>query len=745
MGKFIITIFCSFISLNLPSQSVYIKAGEVFNGMNFIGSKIISVKGGLITGIYDEDYQVPEGFNLINATNCTILPGLIDSHLHFMGAALPYISEIEKYSFGRLASEGLSLFPEHRRQLILNGITTIIDMGAPLKCYQKIRKAALEYKILGPEIYYPGPLITAPDGHPVGTIYKGQHDLILNGTMQVSDDSKARKEIDNLSYKKVDFIKIIYDRAWYLNEGVPRLDFGIAKAITEEAHKLGLKVIAHVGSEEEAWDMINIDVDGVEHGFKISSDSILIAFRDQNISFTPTLTAYDHYAPEAVKFMEETINRASLLGVPLTVGTDYPGSYGISCGEDLYKEIRHLEQSGISRTNVLRGATSYGARKIGKENEIGYIREGYRANLVFYEGLVDTGELNSLRVLKTMINGSIIAENGRIVPEYKSFFKTRNTIVFPYGYYDVVSGMNIGMNYTNFNLFKTGTSLFADLALSTKNMCSGNLQFFFPSPLKKTSLKASFHFDNLNRLFYGIGNNSLPENQTEYISSSMRECVSASMTLTKNWNLLHSITLDQFKFFGLDNLNSSNVGLSGGNQTILALSLIFDTRDHQNNPWTGLMISFTPELSSTLLGSKNDFGRITFDARGYISPIPKNTFCSRILFRQALGNVPFYLMPDFGGETIGRGYITSRFINRSGLYFQAEYRFPIWKIISCVAFFDAGQVQETPKGMKLSSFHQNIGLGPRFSFGSNENSILGLDLGFSKETMMVQFHAGHSF
>ena len=53
---------------------------------------------------------------------------------------MPYVTEIEKHSWGKLASEGISLFPEHRLHLLMNGITSIIDMGAPLKSYQQIDK-----------------------------------------------------------------------------------------------------------------------------------------------------------------------------------------------------------------------------------------------------------------------------------------------------------------------------------------------------------------------------------------------------------------------------------------------------------------------------------------------------------------------------------------------------------------------------------------------------------------------------
>ncbi len=221
------------LSLQSYTQTVYIRAGRLFDGNQFLGGRVITINNGLIQEIYEESYQIPDSSYIIDASNCTVLPGLIDSHIHFMGAPMPYLSEIEKHSWGKLASEGISLFPEHRLHLLKNGITSIIDMGAPLKSYKKISKTMRKGKIVGPELYYPGPLITSPKGHPAGTFYTGQHDLILNGTFQVTEVAKARKEVEFLANQKVDFIKIVYDRMWYLKGGAPRLDLEVAKGIVE--------------------------------------------------------------------------------------------------------------------------------------------------------------------------------------------------------------------------------------------------------------------------------------------------------------------------------------------------------------------------------------------------------------------------------------------------------------------------------------------------------------------------------
>ncbi len=733
------------IFLQSQAQSVYIKAGQVFDGKQYIGSSIIAINKGQIQGVFSQDFKIPDNARVIDASDCTLLPGFTDSHIHFMGASMPYIAEIEKHSWGKLAGEGISLFPEHRLHLLMNGVTSIIDMGSPLKSYIPVRKALNKGKIIGPELYYPGPLFTAPNGHPVG-YYTGHHDLISLGTYQVTDVAKAKKEVDFLATQKVDFIKIVYDRMWYTETGAPRLDLAVAKGIVEESHKLGLKVIAHVGSEEEALAMAGINIDGIEHGFGTTSDSIFTGLKLRNISFTPTLSAYDHYAPKGVPAMKKTIKRASELLLPIIVGTDFPASYGNYCGDDVFKEMNLLEEIGVPRIEILRGTTNYGPRKIGKEKEIGLIAKGYRANLIFYEGQIDTGKLTSSRIRRTMLHGDIIIENGKLVKNYSQYFRTKTSMVFPYGFYDLISRFNMGVSYTDFDILHSGISLYGDAAWSIRNMWSVNLQFFMPSPIKKTILKSTFHFDNLNRLFYGIGNNTLSEDSIEFGAVRFTENISATSTWNKYWKLTYSLSFDQFKTGTKENTIPSTItGTDGGNQTIVSFSFAYDSRDHQNNPWKGVMISVTPEFSSKFLGSKNEFERITFDARGYISLLPRNILCARLLYRQAFGEIPYYYLPDFGGSLLGRGYYVSRFIDKTGVYGQAEYRFPIWSIISGAVFYDIGQVQNKPADFRISNFHHSAGFGPRFNFGSNENSILGMDFGFSNEGMILFFHAGHSF
>ncbi len=117
----------------------------------------------------------------------------------------------------------------------------------------------------------------------------------------------------------------------------------------------------------------------------------------------------------------------------------------------------------------------------------------------------------------------------------------------------------------------------------------------------------------------------------------------------------------------------------------------------------------------------------------------------RLLYQQAFGDVPFYYLPEFGGDTLGRGFLPYRFRGSAALIGQFEYRFPVWSFISGAAFVDLGQFRGSPAEFTLGGFHPGFGLGPRFNFGPNGSSILGIDFGFTPEGWNIALHSGQVF
>ena len=154
------------------------------------------------------EISYPEDANVINLHGLTVMPGLIDCHLHLGGLTVDKPGKaIGKVSFIDMASFFWDYLRNyaHRRQLaIKNGVTTIRSAGDHYPHIIKLRDKIAAGKLSGPRIFAPGPTITAPGGHPAGTIYKGNRYIIKNATRQIADINIAREEVRKLAEGGVD-------------------------------------------------------------------------------------------------------------------------------------------------------------------------------------------------------------------------------------------------------------------------------------------------------------------------------------------------------------------------------------------------------------------------------------------------------------------------------------------------------------------------------------------------------------
>jgi enamidase len=119
----------------------------------------------------------PDNTNVVDLRGLTVLPGLIDCHLHLGGLTVDQPGKaIGKVSLKDMASFFFDYsrnYAYRRRLAIENGVTTIRSAGDHYPHIIRLRDKIAAGKLSGPRIFAPGPTITAPGGHPAGTIYKG--------------------------------------------------------------------------------------------------------------------------------------------------------------------------------------------------------------------------------------------------------------------------------------------------------------------------------------------------------------------------------------------------------------------------------------------------------------------------------------------------------------------------------------------------------------------------------------------
>jgi imidazolonepropionase-like amidohydrolase len=244
--SFILIVFLySIISI---SQDLGLKAlvgGTLIDGYgsNPIKNSVILIKGEKIQEVGTiETIKIPASAEVISTEGMTVLPGLWDMHVHTM------INGHANYSYWDKTYPPLFediIMPSSAKQLLMAGVTSARDLGGPLKESIAVRDAINKGEISGATLYVSGPFIQHQP-------YPGT-EAFRWGVKGVDD---ARKKIKKLAKAGVDFIKLVDQDKMTLAE---------LKAVVDEAHDNGLKVVAHGHRPEEIRLGLKVGVDCFEH------------------------------------------------------------------------------------------------------------------------------------------------------------------------------------------------------------------------------------------------------------------------------------------------------------------------------------------------------------------------------------------------------------------------------------------------------------------------------------------------
>ena len=217
--------------------------------------------------------DVPDAYRIVSTEGMDVLPGLWESHAHLMITGHADYGHWQNTYQSRFASE---IMPASAVQLLLAGVTTARDLGAPLAASISVKQRIADGEIPGPRLFVSGPFL--------------QHDVEdwqANYRWAVSGARDARAKVRQLAEAGVDVIKLIDQDKMTLEE---------AQAIVDEAHKHGLKVVAHSHRPAEIRRGLEIGVDNFEH---------------------TGLTTAPEYPPDIVAALRERTATGRIAGGPL--------------------------------------------------------------------------------------------------------------------------------------------------------------------------------------------------------------------------------------------------------------------------------------------------------------------------------------------------------------------------------------------------------------------------------------------
>ena len=399
-------------------QVIAIKAGHLFDSKlgDMLTNQVVLIKGDHITDV-GPNLQIPQGAKVIDLSAVTVLPGMIDTHVH--------VNTDRGESAARRAMVALG----NAQTDLKAGFTTVMDMDSR-GGYNTVdlRDAIRQGFVMGPRMQVVGQSLNqrATDYYPdTGIRFQEKFTEDKNP----NSPQLARAAVREAKLHGVDYIKI-YTTQDFVGQmhmwkpdatlvNSPSLTFDEVNAIVEEAHRLGLRVACHTYGGEGMFSCLNAGVDAPNHLLELDETAIKIILQKKEI-FVPTLDdliALEKPDMEAtggrnsrMKLMEQAFRRALAAGVPMAFGSGAT-SLAIPHGKQ-GNQFAYFVKWGMSPAQSLQMAYLPAARLLnyGWENEIASLEKGKFADLIAVSGnpLADMSEMEKV---KFVMKGGLVAKN----------------------------------------------------------------------------------------------------------------------------------------------------------------------------------------------------------------------------------------------------------------------------------------------------------------------------------------------
>src|SRR5438094_1021223 len=319
---------------------------------------------------------------VIDLSALTVLPGFIDTHTHLLLQGDPTSESYDRQLLYQAIPYRAILGARNARLALEHGFTALRDLETEGAMYADvdIKRAVSEGEIPGPRIFA-STRAMAPTG--MYPIVSTNWELELpHGVEPVDGVDGARRAVREQVAHGADWIKFYADRRYYFGpDSVLRSWVNFtddeAKAIVNEAHRLGRKVAAHAIGSDGIAAALRAGVNSIEHGHGLT-DSLIDVLATRGVYWVPTVTVSRYVAgPRGgpwgamAEHQRRAFARALKRGVKIVFGTDVGGFPWTELNEA--KEFAYYVQYGMTPMQAIRSATSLAAELLGEQGRLGAV------------------------------------------------------------------------------------------------------------------------------------------------------------------------------------------------------------------------------------------------------------------------------------------------------------------------------------------------------------------------------------
>jgi imidazolonepropionase-like amidohydrolase len=405
----LLLVVCAFSTPAQSSKTIAIRAGRLIDGKSAqpISNALIVIEDGKIASVTPGGTP-PSGAQVIDLSRATVLPGFVDAHTHTLLNGDVTEQEYEDQLLKESIPYRAILAARNARIALDHGFTVLRDLETEGAMYADVDlKTAIDRgEVSGPHMFV-ATRAMAPTG--VYPLLGFSWELDMPHGVEVVDGvENARRAVREQVMYGADWIKYYSDHGYYFTpDGVLHSHVNFrdeeARAVVEEAHRLGHKVAAHAIGSDGISAALRAGVDSIEHGVGFT-DELLDEAAQKGVYWCPTLTAVNYVAPgrggtwiPMVDAENKALRKGLARHLKIVFGTDVGGFPWTRVNEAI--EFKYYVDDGMSPMEAIRTATVTPAEMLGWSDRIGSLEAGKLADIVAVSGdpLANISELENVR------------------------------------------------------------------------------------------------------------------------------------------------------------------------------------------------------------------------------------------------------------------------------------------------------------------------------------------------------------